>query len=238
MKLLFPFWTKCLLLAVLAWFPQAAISGELVESAVLSALASDDNTSRVEAINTLGQLSNPGAVAILEALGNGNVLITSEGKVLILQSSDKALDPTTGESIAIPKGAEPLTLNNRLRRALQTAQASAELFAPNTAVRLAAAKRLQKEADPARATFISQALEKEQNLEIKQALQIAMASADLKNADAVVRRRAAFALAIVADAAARPLRPAARPVGTAPRAEAGWRAEAAADLGARMQRRR
>jgi urea transport system permease protein len=194
MKLLFPFWTKCLLLAVLAWYPLAAISGELVESAVLSALASDDNTSRIEAINALGQLSNPGAVAILEALGNGNVLITSEGKVLILQSSDKALDPTTGESIAIPKGAELLTLNNRLRRALQTAQASAELFAPNTAVRLAAAKRLQKEADPARVTLISQALEKEQNLEIKQALQIAMASADLKNADAVVRRRAAFAL--------------------------------------------
>jgi hypothetical protein len=121
-----------------------------------------------------------GATAVLAALGAGNVLITSDNKVLLSVEGGKAIDPTTGETVVAPADAQALTLNNRLRSALQSALVSAELFSPQRAVRLAAAQRLQKEADPARAPLLERALEKEQDLDIKSALSIALASASIK----------------------------------------------------------
>jgi urea transport system permease protein len=57
-------------------------------------------------------------------------------------------------------------------------------------VRLAAAQRLQKEADPLRAPLLERALEKEQDVTVKSALNIALASGSIKSTDAATRRRA------------------------------------------------
>jgi len=205
MKLIFPFWRRLLLIAALALPMHMATALELVDRATLAGLASDNNNDKIEAINALGQLSHPGAAAILEALGNDNVLITSDGSVLVVESAGKAYDPTTGNSIAVPSGAEPITINNRLRRALQAAQASAELYSPSPVVRLAAVKRLQKEGDASRAPIISKALEKEQDAEIKQALTIALAASTIKSGDASARRQAAFVLGESGDANFKPV---------------------------------
>ncbi len=171
-----------------------SVAADLVDRSVLSGLASDNNNDRIEAITALGQLSNPSAAAILAALGSGNVLIASDGTVLLSLDRAKAFNPATGETVAVPADAQALTLNNRLRRALQGAQASADLFVPEASTRLAAAQRLQKEADAARIPVLERALAAEKETEIKAALQLALASSAIKSTDTAVRLRAVIAL--------------------------------------------
>ena len=190
MFLIYPTLKRWLLTVLLALPLHCSLAADLVEPSVLKGLAGESNTERVESITALGQLTTPGAAAVLAALGAGNVLITSDNKVLLSVEGGKAIDPTTGETVVAPADAQALTLNNRLRSALQSALVSAELFSPQRAVRLAAAQRLQKEADPARAPLLERALEKEQDPDIKSALNIALASASIKSTDAATRRRA------------------------------------------------
>jgi len=194
MAVIYPF-LKRLMCAVLLVLPAyTCVAADLVDRAVLSGLASDNNNDKIEAITALGQLSNPGAAAILAALGEGKVLIATDGTVLVSVAADKALNPATGETVPPPADAQTVNMNNRLRRALQGAQASAELFSPVAATRLAAAVRLQKEADAARTPVIERALSQEKDPEIKAALNIALASSAIKSNDATVRARAVIAL--------------------------------------------
>lgn len=194
MSLTYPSWKKWLLAVLLALPLQFSVAADLVDRNVLSGLAGDSNEERAKAITALGLLSTPGAAEVLAALGDGNVLITSNATVLLARTREQALDPVTGQIVSIPGDAQSLTLNNRLRRALQSALASSELFSSQPGVRLAAAQRLQKEADPARVPIIARALSAEKDPSIRRALEVAMASAALKSPDASVRRQAVIAL--------------------------------------------
>lgn len=194
MIVIYPFLKRFLCAVLLACPAYACIAADLVDRAVLSGLASDNNNDKIEAITALGQLSNPGAAAILAALGAGNVLIAPDGTVLLSLAANKALNPATGETVTPPTDAQAVNMNNRLRRALQGAQASAELFSPVAATRLAAAVRLQKEADTSRTPVIERALSQEKDSEIKLALNIALASSAIKSNDAAIRAKAVTAL--------------------------------------------
>jgi urea transport system permease protein len=205
MFLIYPTLKRWLLVVLLALPMHCSVAADLVERSVLSGLTGDTNTEKVESITALGQLTSPGAAAVLAALGAGNVLITSDQKVLLVIGAGKALDPTTGETVVAPADAQQFTLNNRLRSALQAALASAELFSPQRTVRLAAAQRLQKEADPARAPLLERALEVEQDPVIKSALNVALASGSIKSTDAATRRRAVALLGDSKNASFKPL---------------------------------
>ena len=165
-------------------------AAELAPAAILAALASDDNYARNEAIGQLGLLASPGSADILAALANGQLLVTADGALLIGRGNNEAVNCASGDTVSVPADAQPISLNNRLRRALQAAQASSELFSTNVATRLAAAQRLQKEGDPARAPAIKRALDGEQDPEVRQALNIALAASSVKSSDAGERLRA------------------------------------------------
>ena len=194
MAVIYPFLKRFLCAVLLVLPAYTCVAADLVDRSVLSGLASDNNNDKIEAITALGQLSTPGAAAILTALGAGKVLIATDGTVLVSLAADKALNPSTGETLAPPADAQSVNMNNRLRRALQGAQASAELFSPVTATRLAAAVRLQKEADTARTPVIERALNQEKDPEVRRALNIALASSAIKSKDAAVRTHAVIAL--------------------------------------------
>ena len=204
MRLTYHSFTRWLLAALLVLPLHLSFAADLVEPQVLSGLAGESNDERAKSITALGLLSTPGAAAVLAALGDGNVLITSEGKVLLARSDQQVLDPTTGVIQARPAEAQPLTLNNRLRRALQSALASSELFSAQSSVRLAAAQRLQKEADATRVPLIERALNTERDPNIRHALEVALASATIKSPDAAVRRHAIIALGESKNAAFKP----------------------------------
>ena len=183
------------LFAVLLLLPlHLSFASDLVEPQVLSGLAADNNEDRAKSIAALGLLSTPGAAAVLAALGDSNVLITSDGKVLLARNAQQALDPTTGDLVTRPNDAQPFALNNRLRRALQSALVSSELFSSQASVRLAAAQRLQKETDASRIPIIERALLAEKDLKIKSALEVALASAAIKSTDLTLRLQAVIAL--------------------------------------------
>ncbi|MDO9025233.1 urea ABC transporter permease subunit UrtB [Zwartia sp.] len=204
MRLTYHSFTRWLLAVLLVLPLQLSFAAELVEPQVLSGLAGDNNDERAKSITALGLLSTPGAAAVLAALGDGNVLITSDGKVLLARGDQQVFDPTTGITQARPADAQPLTLNNRLRRALQSALASSELFSPQISIRLAAAQRLQKEADPTRTPLIERALSAERDPNIRRALEVALASAAIKSPDAAIRRDAIIALGESKNAAFKP----------------------------------
>lgn len=194
MFLNFPFWTRCLFALLLVLPLQAVSAADLLDRQVLVGLAGDSNDEKVNSITALGQLSTPGAAKLLAALANGSVLIASDGSVLLSVGNNQVLNPSTGETSATPSGAQAFTLNNRLRRALQSAQISSELFSSNRSVRLAAAARLQKEADASRAPMIERALQTEKDPQVKQALDIALASAAIKSDDPKLRLKAVITL--------------------------------------------
>jgi urea transport system permease protein len=194
MFLNFPFWTRCLFALLLVLPLQAVSAADLLDRQVLAGLAGDSNDEKVNSITALGQLSTPGAAKLLAALANGSVLIASDGTVLLSVGNNQVLNPSTGETSTTPSGAQAFTLNNRLRRALQSAQISSELFSSNRSVRLAAAARLQKEADASRAPMIERALQTEKDPQVKQALDTALASAAIKSDDPKLRLKAVVTL--------------------------------------------
>jgi urea transport system permease protein len=204
MALNYPSWKRWLLTVLLALPLQLSFAADLIDRQVLSGLASDSNEDRSKAITALGLLSTPGAAEVLAALGDGSVLITSDGTVLLARNREQALNPATGAIVAPPSDAQSLTLNNRLRRALQSALASSELFSPQPKVRLAAAQRLQKEADPSRAAVIERALALEKDFGIRHALEVALASAALKSPEPSIRLSAVTALGNSKNAAFKP----------------------------------
>ena len=192
-----------LIVAALIAPVHAIDAAELAPASILASLASDDNSARNEAIGQLGLLGSPGGAEILAALAGGQLLVS--GNTLLIKRGNKALDCATGETVSVPADAQPVTLNNRLRRTLQVAQASSDLFSTNAPTRLAAAQRLQKEGDPARGPAIKRALDLEQDPGIRQTLRIALAATSIKSADANERLSAAVLMGESLDAGFRPV---------------------------------
>ncbi|MCC7226835.1 MAG: urea ABC transporter permease subunit UrtB [Burkholderiaceae bacterium] len=192
-----------LIVAALIAPVHAIDAAELAPASILASLASDDNSARNEAIGQLGLLGSPGGAEILAALAGGQLLVS--GNTLLIRRGNQAVDCATGETVSVPADAQPVTLNNRLRRTLQVAQASSDLFSTNAPTRLAAAQRLQKEGDPARGPAIKRALDLEQDPGIRQTLRIALAATSIKSADANERLSAAVLMGESLDAGFRPV---------------------------------
>ncbi|CAB3816980.1 hypothetical protein LMG26684_00379 [Achromobacter mucicolens] len=190
------------LLAVPALAAPAAAAG--VDQTLLAPLAGDDTDARLQAIAALGQLPDPGAAAVLQALGSDQLYATADGRVLIGTSGTRATDPSTGAAVDLPADAGTISINNRLRRAIEAALAGSRLFSDDANERLAAARRLQQTGDPARLPMLEKALAAEKNEAVRDALLIAQANLELKSEDPAKRRHAVQVLGDTRNAAFRP----------------------------------
>jgi urea transport system permease protein len=167
----------------------AASAASGLDPALLAPLAGDDTDAKLDAIRTLGQSSQPLAAAVLEALGNDKVHVTAEGGLLV-DTAKGGVDPVTGAAVAIPPGTDTVSVNNRLRRAIEGALAGSRLHAADPAVRLAAAQRLQQSSQASVLPEIQAALANEKDPAVTAALNVAEANLELKSPDAAVRRHA------------------------------------------------
>ena len=190
------------LIAVPALVAPAAAAG--VDQALLAPLAGDDTDARLQAIAALGQLPDPAAAAVLQALGSDQLYATADGRVLIGAGGSRATDPSTGAVVDLPAEAGTISINNRLRRAIEAALAGSRLFSDNANERLAAAQRLQQTGDPARLPMLEKALAAEKNEAVRGALLIAQANLELKSEDPAKRRHAVQVLGDTKNAAFRP----------------------------------
>ena len=181
----------CLFLSSLA---QAAISPEL-----LKPLAADDSDARVAAVAQIAALATPEAAKVLQALQDDGLYAGPDGKVYVV-NGEPAYDPAIGQSVPLPDGLDGVMVNNRLRAAVAGALSGLQLLAPERSARLAAAQALQKAVDPAQIPLIRKALARENDADIKQLLQVLIASANLHAPDAATRKAAVQALAGSSDA--------------------------------------
>ena len=170
---------RFLVTTCLFWLPLAAWSA--LDPAIVKKLASDSSDDKVSAIVELGLSPDPLAATLLKELTDGNAYALDDGRVLII-SNDKAVDSATGaEVMPIPESKDQIVINNRLRKALESAQAGGRLFSTDRAVRIAAARDLQVSAGPAQLAMLRDARIKESDAEIKAILEMAIAVASVRS---------------------------------------------------------
>src|SRR4051812_13802017 len=137
-----------------------ALAQAAIDPALLSPLAGDDPDARIEAVGKIAALANEDAFRVLSALKNDTLYATPDGKVFVIKDN-KAFDPATGNTGPAPDGADGISVNNRLRGAVEGALSGFKLLSEDRNQRLAAALEMQKSADSTQLPLIVKALEKE-----------------------------------------------------------------------------
>ena len=217
------------------WLYTQAISAyAAIDPALLKPLAGDDPDARIAAVSEIAALANADAQKILQAINNDALYATPAGEVFIIDGSD-AFNPATDKTGPAPDDAEGITVNNRLRGAVEGALSGLQLFAQDRNARLSAANDLLKTADPAQIPLINKALEKESDPAIKDLLQQVVATANLHAPDAATRQAAVKTLANTSNASLKPVLEqmlAKNPDGSYIEPDAGVRSEAVNTLSA------
>jgi urea transport system permease protein len=182
----------------------ASVTGSRAEpyADALLHFTADSFDQTIEGINAVAASGNPLAARVIAALQEGRLLFSAESKrVFIRDQSDQLIDAATGQSAAgaLPTDLAPVRLNNRLRRIVEAALGSLTLLAPDPGRRLEAAQAVLRSKDPSALPALDQAIAKETDPRVKQALIEARAAvvlyldnasdADKIDAIGVIRRR-------------------------------------------------
>src|SRR5262245_15651260 len=158
-------------LGVLAAAMTAASAGPY-EDALLH-FTTDSFTDTTDGINGVAASGNPLAATVIGALQEGRLLFSAEAKrVFFRDKSDRLMDAATGAAVTgdPPADLSPVRLNDRLRGLVQAAMGSLTLLAPDPAKRLEAAQAVFKSKDPNALPALDQAIAKETDARVKQAL--------------------------------------------------------------------
>ena len=139
----------------------------------LSRFSADSFDQTIEGINEVVASGNARAAAIITALQEGRLLFSAESKrIFIREPSDRLSDAATGEPVAgsPPADLAPVRLNNRLRRIVEATLGSLTLMAPDPGKRLEAAQAVLRSKDANALPALDQAIAKESDARVKQAL--------------------------------------------------------------------
>ena len=165
-----------------------------VDAQVVTQLATGDVAGKVEAIGILVTSGDPAGLPLLRALQDGNLAVTPAGQVILLEDG-AAKDAVTMQAIdPAPAEYEAVGINNRVRGALQSAMSAFQLFAPERAARLEAAKQLANSTPTSIGPILAKVVQTETDPEIKELLAQVKAAIDLKSEDVQVRLAAVKAL--------------------------------------------
>ena len=139
----------------------------------LSRFSADSFDETIEGINGVVASGNALAAPVITALQDGRLLFSAESKrIFIRDRSDQLIDAATGEPIAGSRPADlaPVRLNNRLRRIVEAALGGLTLMAPDPGKRLEAAQAVLRSKDANALPALDQAIAKETDARVKQAL--------------------------------------------------------------------
>jgi urea transport system permease protein len=161
-----------------------------LNQAMVDKLAFGDGDEKVLAIAALVVEGDAQALALLQALADGE--LQTAGKRVFIIKGESAVDAISGEKTALPAEREDITVNNRLRREIGSAIAALKLISPDRTVRLAAAKALTDSAEPAMLPLVAKAFNAETDPAIKPLLELIQATLELKS-DVKATRLAALA---------------------------------------------
>src|SRR5215468_7222862 len=166
-----------LALGVLAAVITGARAGPYEDA--LAHFTADSFDQTIEGINAVAASGNALAAPVIRALQEWRLFFSADGKrVFIREQGDQLIDAATGQPVAggDPPDLAPVRLNNRLRRIVEAALGSLTLMAPEPGRRLEAAQAVLKSKDPNALPALDQAIAKENDARVKQALSEARAA--------------------------------------------------------------
>jgi urea transport system permease protein len=156
----------------------------------LSQPAGDDVAAAIRAIVTT---DDPRALTVLEALRDGNMVVSDAGRVYLRDPSGALHDAATGASPGAEATHDPTT-DNEVRRVLEPLIARLELRATDPKVRLAAVETLADRSSDEDAPALRDALAREKTAPVKKAIVAALAELDLASDDPARRLGAIAAI--------------------------------------------
>jgi urea transport system permease protein len=174
---------------------------------VVVKLTTDELDARVEAVEALTKLASPLAMEVLQALLDEKIKWLAADKAkdktarAWLVRDNETIDLATGAKLAgeLSADAEDITVNNRLRRAVEGAQSALALLSPDVAVRRKAAATVLENPSPEALPLVERALAKETDEGIRHLLQMAQALTRLGSDQVQDRLAAVQMLATSAD---------------------------------------
>ncbi|WP_193179602.1 urea ABC transporter permease subunit UrtB [Nisaea sediminum] len=180
--------------------PIAVQAADDLESLVAE-LGAAPLTKKDEVVERMIATGAPEVVTILEALVERDLYTRkSDEKVVIGRKADGGLmlvDPISGEELGIvgTRDVTRVKTNNSLRSSVKAAMGTLTLMSPDPQRRLEAAQGLLKSSDQSMLPLLEQALAKEQDANVRNALQLAEASIKLLSESAEERLAGVQALA-------------------------------------------
>ena len=153
------------------------------------AMAAGDTDARIEALGQAVAHADDKTLAFLQALAEDAVKV-ADGRAFIVRGG-RASDPVTGADTTLPDNAEDAVNNNRMRGEIDAALATLRLFAKDAAIRAAAVKALQGEADAGKLPLIERAYAAETDAGIKARLGLLRAQVLLASGEPAERLAAA-----------------------------------------------
>ena len=153
-----------------------------------------DFQKKASAIAALARLEDPRTASVLRALLSGRLYYRKgQGKEVVIAEPEDGkyliTDVLRGEDLGLvtKRKLKRISLNNALRRTLRVTLARIGLFHEDAPVRLAAAKELTASTSDETIILLRTAFEKEQDSEVRAAMRVALALADLSSSDAEIR---------------------------------------------------
>ncbi|HVJ21251.1 MAG TPA: urea ABC transporter permease subunit UrtB [Polyangiaceae bacterium] len=184
-------------LALLLLAPARARADELAP------LVTEDRAAAATAIDKIAARRDAASLKVLEALQSGTLRVDAQGHGYAAEDGKlRALSPGAPAQPSPPLKT-PL-VDNRLRRALDTAVAGLKLSSPEREVRLAAARELSKGRNDELAPLVRQALSRETDEDVRERLAVALAHIDLASDDPKRRITALQAVEAARDPAFKP----------------------------------
>lgn len=162
--------------------------------------ATGENDDKIAALNELAATADPAGLALLEALADGRLQSVEGKRVLILDAEGKATDAISGARVEpIPETAEDVTVNNRVRSAVDAAIAALQLSSPDKSVRLDAARKIKSAASEEMLPLVERALKAEKDAQVQNVLNVTRASIQLQSPNVSTRLAAIKALSAGGD---------------------------------------
>ena len=137
------------------------------------------------AVKALGNMGNPAAIPVMEALKEKRLRISDNDALIILnEAKDKGHDALTGQPVELGSlNLRKPRINNAVRRLLSTAIGKLKLFSDDPEIRLSAAQDLLKRSSNNLVELIEKALKKETQDEIRNLFLLVLAKEGLNSDD-------------------------------------------------------
>ena len=137
------------------------------------------------AVKALGNMGNPAAIPVMEALKEKRLRISDNDALIILnEAKDKGHDALTGQPVELGSlNLRKPRINNAVRRLLSTAIGKLKLFSDDPEIRLSAAQDLLKRSSNNLVELIEKALKKETEDEIRNLFLLVLAKEGLNSDD-------------------------------------------------------